>query len=168
MTDEEIIKANDILDKFDFFNQKAGRELWNEKTAAVQDEDVRDREKDIKFLKDFINRQKSEIERLKECPKCVYEYDGEITEYCVQGPCSNFKTVEQIKAEAYKEFAKEVKEEIKEAYNNNSSVMREHLEKHKEKPNFEFVTAVQGKINTLLGLDDFIDNLLKEMVGEVE
>ena len=25
---------------------------------------------------DLINRQKAEIERLKECPKCVYEYDG--------------------------------------------------------------------------------------------
>lgn len=55
---------------------------------------------------DLITRQQSEIERLKECPKCVYEYDGEMTEYCVQGPCPNFKTVEQIKAEAYKEFAK--------------------------------------------------------------
>ena len=54
---------------------------------------------------DLINRQRAEIERLKECPKCVYEYDGEVTEYCVQGPCPNFKTVEQIKAEAYKEFA---------------------------------------------------------------
>lgn len=58
---------------------------------------------------DLINRQKSEIERLKECPKCVYEYDGEVTEYCVQGPCPNFKTVEQIKAEAYKEFAERLK-----------------------------------------------------------
>ena len=29
---------------------------------------------------DLITRQQSEIERLKECPKCVYEYDGEITE----------------------------------------------------------------------------------------
>lgn len=54
---------------------------------------------------DLINRQRAEIERLKECPKCAYEYDGEITEYCVQGPCPNFKTVEQIKSEAYKEFA---------------------------------------------------------------
>ena len=61
---------------------------------------------DTDIVLDLINRQKAEIERLKECPKCVYEYDGEITEYCVQGPCQNFKTVEQIKAEAYKEFAK--------------------------------------------------------------
>lgn len=54
----------------------------------------------------LITRQRAEIERLKECPKCVYEYDGEITEYCAQSPCPNFKTVEQIKTEAYKEFAK--------------------------------------------------------------
>lgn len=60
----------------------------------------------------LINRQKSEIERLKECPKCVYEYDGEVTEYCVQGPCPNFKTVEQIKVEAYKEFAEKLKKEL--------------------------------------------------------
>ena len=58
---------------------------------------------------DLINRQKAEIGRLKECPKCIYEYDGKTTEYCVQGPCSNFKTVEQIKSEAYKEFAVRLK-----------------------------------------------------------
>ena len=54
---------------------------------------------------DIINRQKAEIERLKECPKCIYEYDGNTTEYCIQGPCSNFKTTEQVRTEAYKEFA---------------------------------------------------------------
>ncbi len=106
-----------------------------------------------------------EIERLKECPKCVYEYDGEIMEYCVQGPCPNFKTVEQIKGEAYKAFAKRIKQEIKNAFNNNSKVLTEHFDRH-EIPNSEFVGIVTGKINTLLGLDDFIDNLLKEMVGE--
>ena len=58
---------------------------------------------------DIINRQKAEIERLKECPKCIYEYDGKTTEYCVEGPCSNFKTVEQIKYEAIKEFAEKLK-----------------------------------------------------------
>ena len=58
---------------------------------------------------DLINHQKAEIERLKECPKCIYKYDGKTTEYCVQGPCSNFKTVEQIKSEAIKEFAEKLK-----------------------------------------------------------
>ena len=61
---------------------------------------------------DLITRQQAEIERLKECPKCVYEYDGETMEYCVQGPCPNFKTVEQIKSEAVKEFAERLKNEI--------------------------------------------------------
>ena len=87
---------------------------------------------------DIINRQKAEIKRLKECPKCIYEYDGKTTEYCVQGPCSNFKTVEQIKSEAYKEFA----EHLKERWSNN----------YYDSPDVDF--------------DEFIDNLLKEMEGE--
>lgn len=95
---------------------------------------------------DLINRQKSEIERLKECPKCVYEYDGEVTEYCVQGPCSNFKTVEQIKAEAYKEFAERIKMSIK------ANVVE------------TLCNDVKGVYNAEYVLDD-IDNLLKEMVG---
>ena len=87
---------------------------------------------------DIINRQKAEIERLKECPKCIYEYDGKITEYCVQGPCSNFKTVKQIKYEAYKEFA----EHLKEMWSNNDYYS----------PDVDF--------------DEFVDNSLKEMVGK--
>ena len=86
----------------------------------------------------IINRQKAEIERLKECPKCIYEYDGKTTEYCVQGPCSNFKTVEQIKSETYKEFA----EHLKEKWSNN----------YYDSPNVDF--------------DEFVDNSLKEMKGE--
>ena len=63
----------------------------------------------IKSAIDLINRLQAEIERLKECPKCIYEYDGKTTEYCVQGPCSNFKTVEQVKSDAYKECLEKVK-----------------------------------------------------------
>ena len=87
---------------------------------------------------DLINHQKAEIERLKECPKCIYEYDGKTTEYCVQGPCSNFKTVEQIKSEAYREFAEHLKEE----WSNN----------YYDSPDVDF--------------DEFVGNILKEMVGE--
>ena len=95
---------------------------------------------DTDIVLDLISRQKSEIERLKETPKCVYEYDGEVTEYCVQGPCSNFKTVEQIKAEAYKEFAARLKSYL--LLNEKGSI------------------SVISFENT--------DNLLKEMVGEEE
>lgn len=92
----------------------------------------------IKKSLDLINRPKAEIERLKECPKCVFEYDGEVMEYCVQGPCPNFKTVEQIKAEAYKEFAEKLKKET--LSDRGYDILQ------------------QGTI----------DNLLKEMVGEKE
>ena len=115
---------------------------------------------------DLINRQTAEIERLKECPKCVYEYRGEMTEYCVQGPCSNFKTVEEIKSEAVKEFAKKLNTEIKKAYINNLEVFGEHLKNHKDTPDFEFLSTITGKENALRGLCNFINNLLKEMEGD--
>lgn len=101
---------------------------------------------------DLINRQKAEIERLKECPKCVYEYDGEVTEYCVQGPCPNFKTVEQIKAEAYKEFAEKLQAFCK-------GIITQEWNKKAAPISWSYAYA------------DFIDdigNLLKEMVGEEE
>ena len=77
--------------------------------------------------------------------------DGEVTEYCVQGPCSNFKTVEQIKAEAYKEFAEELK-----------NILRNIPKWNVKKLNLN---------NVGFSYDDVffsIDNLLKELVGEKE
>ena len=98
MTDNEIIKANDILDKLDFFGgQRVGRELWFEKPFDVQNEDIEDFSKDIAFLKDFINRQKAEIERVTaEANRYKRYYFNH--EY------------DKIKAEAYKEFAERLKE----------------------------------------------------------
>lgn len=49
--DKEIMIANEVLDMLDFFNQRAGRELWNKKTVAVQDEDIRRQEKILNYLK---------------------------------------------------------------------------------------------------------------------
>lgn len=95
----------------------------------------------------LINRQRAEIERLKECPKCVYEYDGEVTEYCVQGPCPNFKTVEQIKTEAYKEFAEKLEEKLCDCHTISDG---------------EYCGFDCGDIH------ECIDNLLKEMVGVKE
>ena len=58
---------------------------------------------------DLINSQKALIKRLTS-GKCVYLSDDEITEYCVEGPCPNYKTEAEIKAEAYKECIEKVKE----------------------------------------------------------
>lgn len=127
---------------------------------------------------ELIGRQKAEIEELNIQLRelwnmaSLYKAEGERWEgYNKNLLTANTALSNEIlsaKAEAYKEFAKEINEEINKAYDNNSSVLREHLEKHKEKPDFELVAAIQGKMNTLCGLNDFIDNLLKEMVGEKE
>ena len=67
MKDTDIIKAFDILDKFEFFDgQRAGRELWFDKPTEIQNKDIENFSKDIAFLKDFIKHQQAEIERLKE------------------------------------------------------------------------------------------------------
>lgn len=101
-TDEEIIEALDLCTQQNGSIPCYDCPCWSEDEQECEGIDYT-------ATLDLINRQKAEIERLKECPKCVYEYDGEIMEYCVQGPCSNFKTVEQIKAKAYKEFAERLK-----------------------------------------------------------
>ena len=135
LTDEEIIKAltEDLIaatNRYSAHLENGGRIDENQEQYIEM----------LTEIINLINRQRAEIERLKECPKCVYEYDGEVMEYCVQSPCSNFKTIEQIKAEAYKEFAKTVKDKW--------------FNKDYYSPDVDF--------------DDFVDNLLKEMVGEEE
>ena len=127
LTDEEIIKALECCSEP--FNECAGCPLYDDYPSC-----------EIHII-ELINRQKAEIEKLKECPKCVYEYDGEMTEYCIQGPCPNFKTFEQIKSEAYKEFAERLKEKSFKTIRN------------------------YGLTKDVVEVCD-IDNLLKEMVGE--
>lgn len=110
LTDEEIIKALTELSRYTGFQKKytqvlnATPDLIKRQKAENDSANAK-----IEICAEVIERQDAEIKMLKKCPKCVYEYDCEITEYCVQGPCSNFKTVEQIKAEAYKEFAERLK-----------------------------------------------------------
>ena len=66
MTDTDIIKAFDILDKFEFFGgQRAGRLLWYNKPQDVQNKDIGKFLRDVDFLKCFINHQKDEIEAYK-------------------------------------------------------------------------------------------------------
>lgn len=143
-TDEEIIKAIGNLFKntdglYEVTIQNSTKGVYGEKQYYCIPEGVYNL---IMRQSGFIDRQKTEIERLKECPKCVYEYDGEITEYCIQGPCPNFKTVEQIKVEAYKEFAEKLKD-----------AAMPYLRGGKY---YEIITT------------RCIDTLLKEMVGEEE
>ncbi len=153
MTDNEIIKALSICsnengicsecpysDDYTNCNTRIAKDaidLINRLQAEKSNLEI-----ELKAMRGAANSYKAEIERLKECPKCVYEYDGEITEYCVQGPCPNYKTEAQIKAEAYKEFAER---------------LREHKFEIEDIPKKEIFYAVETH---------HIDNLLKEMAGE--
>lgn len=119
MTDNEIIKAWDILAKLDFFGgQRAGRELWNEKPVDIQNEDIENFKKDIAFLKEFINRQKAEIERLHRLfvsftnELCLWidvnKYDS--TGLSIRDMVEKSDNITaNIKAEADKEFAKRLR-----------------------------------------------------------
>lgn len=57
---QEIEKILEILDKLQFFGgQRAGRELWNDKSREVQDEDIVSFNRDIEYLKDIIRKHMS-------------------------------------------------------------------------------------------------------------
>lgn len=152
-TDEEIIEALDLCTQQNGSIPCYDCPCWNDDeqeckgidyTATLdlikrQKAEIDSAKAKIEICAEVIERQDAEIKRVKECPKCVYEYDGEITEYCVQGSCPNFKTVEQIKAVAYKEFA-------------------DALRKHYDNPVWYL-----GGSN---GFFDNLDSLVKEMLEE--
>lgn len=50
-------QALEIIDKRDFFNDRAGRELWNDKPKEIQDEDIRNAHKEYEQLKEYILNQ---------------------------------------------------------------------------------------------------------------
>lgn len=52
---EKQTKVFDILDKIEFFQgQRAGRELWNDKSKEVQDKDIADFIKDINYIRSYL------------------------------------------------------------------------------------------------------------------
>ena len=63
--DTDVLIALEVLDKLSFFGgQRAGRELWNDKPREVQDEDIASFNRDIEWLREFINmmiRQESHV-----------------------------------------------------------------------------------------------------------
>ena len=55
MNSKEIFKCLELLDKFQFFQgQRAGRELWNDKPVEIQNEDIKNFNKDIEFIRNVL------------------------------------------------------------------------------------------------------------------
>lgn len=44
--------------------------------------------------------------------KCIYTYDGEIFDYCVQGPCPHHKVLEDVRKEVASEIFAEIYERL--------------------------------------------------------
>ena len=152
MTNAEIIKANDILKKLDFFGgQRAGRELWFEKPTDIQNEDVENFSKDVAFLKDFINRQKAEIEKYKNIKATMDEFWDILLKIKFakrkEKPTLEelAEALEKIKAEAIKEFAERLKIKL----------FKRALEKSNPNTYPNDLDSVE--------VGDTIDNLVKEM-----
>ena len=51
------LQALEIIDKRDFFNDRAGRELWNDKPKEIQDEDIRNAHEEYEQLKEYVLNQ---------------------------------------------------------------------------------------------------------------
>ena len=106
MTDNDIKKALDILERFDFFGgQRAGRELWAEKPLEVQNKDIENFSRDIAFLRTLINRLEAENEKLNK------ENENLLIRLCKKVNQESKAIEKLIKSEAYKEFAERLKSE---------------------------------------------------------
>lgn len=52
---DEYNKVMDILDKLEFFyGQRAGRELWSNKSEEIQDQDIENFRRDIGIIRAYI------------------------------------------------------------------------------------------------------------------
>lgn len=92
MSEEETII--DHLERILFFNQRAGRELWFDKSKEVQDRDIVNAERHLQEAIDYIraNQQKHgkwEHDRCTECGKSLddlfsgeFYYDEEELKFC--------------------------------------------------------------------------------------
>lgn len=77
----KIERAIEILDKWEFFyGQRAGRELWADKSTEVQDKDIADFCRDLGLVREALERTRwiPCSERLPEdvsrCLVCRYDY----------------------------------------------------------------------------------------------
>lgn len=55
--DNKLKECLDILAKMEFFNQRAGRELWFDKPKNIQDKDIENFNRDINTLREYILKQ---------------------------------------------------------------------------------------------------------------
>lgn len=116
--------------------------------------------KSVTTLTKSISELTDEVERQKKAKDESFLFAANIIE-------AEKTVIAETKAEAYKECIEKVKEEIKQALESNYKARNE---REKKEINLYlddlFWNYCSGKIDCLRGLDDFLGNLLKELVGE--
>lgn len=114
-----------------------------------------------------MNKQIDEIAKLI-CtyPQCIH-YN--IIGGCENTECSTVDIAEQLYKAGYhrqdevaREIFTQLEEEIEAALKSNYRARAEHLNKYPENYSLEIVSNIHGKINTLRGIQDFIEELKKK------
>lgn len=105
---EKQEKVFDILNKFEFFQgQRAGRELWNNKSKEVQDKDISDFIKDINYIRSYLQDSvvlsREEYESLKARADDKCKYDCWLIE-----DVPDFEVEKDIKTQSSKETAEKI------------------------------------------------------------
>ena len=120
-TDEEIIKRLGRCVKYGNHNYDTDIVLDLINRQKAENEALK---MEFSVMRDKANSYKAENERLKvENMFAIAERNAFDTSFN-----KVLKQFKNAKTEAYKEFAKRLKEEIRKAYNNNFEVMQEHIQ----------------------------------------
>lgn len=107
-----------------------------------------------------ISELTDEVERQKKAKDESFQLAANIVE-------AEKIVIAATKNKAYGEFADKVCDEITDAIINNDKVIKERIEKHNvNRLEDSFCCMCDGKIRALGGIEYFIKNLLKELVGD--
>lgn len=145
--DKDYTKALDILDQFEFFGGRSGRELWQDKPTDIQNADIEKYKENVTFLVNFIKRQKAEnsnlLSVLTSLQKDLTSAKAEIERLKKANEMFTDigKMYSEIKAEAIKSFAYKITEKAS-------------------------IIEVNGFFHKYVVSQDDIDSLVKEMVGD--
>ena len=126
----------------------------------------------------LINRKDKELNRLqaevKKANRTVagLMYENDELKRLVRPTESEKRSIAEFsfkkgEAEAYKELVGLIKDEITDAIISNGTAIKERVEKHNVNRYEDNICVMcDGKVSALVGIEDFLDNILKELVGE--
>lgn len=150
-----------LTDALDLINRQKERDKKNERIIELADKTIKTQSAEIERLQHILLNFMNETEEWER----KYGVDTEnIPQIAILSSVEK-NVMKRIKFKVTQEITKKIHTEIKNAIENNYKVKREHQD-NRNIINDEFVMYVDGKIHALCGIDDYVDNLLKEMVGD--